>query len=117
MDKGHSKDMHTILGPGTYFEGAIKVPHNLHIEGNFKGQIESLESVQIAESGVVEANIKAKCAIIGGKLIGNLFAEDRVELEGKSSLIGDLKTKDLIIKEGAVFHGNCSMNNEKHEKV
>jgi cytoskeletal protein CcmA (bactofilin family) len=48
--------------------------------------------------------------VIGGKVIGNLTVHERVELEVNSSLIGDLNTKDLIINEGAVFHGNCTMD-------
>jgi cytoskeletal protein CcmA (bactofilin family) len=43
--------------------------------------------------------------------------EDRVELEANASLIGDLKAKDLVINEGATFHGNCSMDVGKNIKV
>ncbi len=111
MEKGHSKGLHTILLEGTVFEGSIFVPHNLRIDGSFSGKIESSENITVGATGVIKADVKAKSAIIGGKIIGNLMVEDRVELETKSSLIGDLKSKDLVINEGAVFHGNCSMNN------
>jgi cytoskeletal protein CcmA (bactofilin family) len=49
--------------------------------------------------------------------VGDLSVEDRVELDAQSSLIGDLKTRDLIINEGATFHGNCSMDTVKSVKV
>lgn len=117
MEKGHGKGLYTILGEGTVFEGSMNVPHNVRVDGSFKGRIETSEVITIGGSGIVNADIKAKSAIVGGQIVGNLMVEDRVELEEKSSLIGDLKAKDLIINEGAVFHGNCSMNNGGTEKV
>jgi cytoskeletal protein CcmA (bactofilin family) len=44
-----------------------------------------------------------------GKVVGNLYIEDRVELHVSAVVIGDLHAKELVINEGAVFHGNCSM--------
>ncbi len=117
MEKGHGKGFITILGPGTKFEGMVSVPHNIRIEGTFKGKIETSEEISIGSTGVVNADIKAKSAVVGGQITGNLMVEDRIELEEKSSLIGDLRAKDLIINEGAVFHGNCSMTNGDTEKV
>lgn len=117
MEKGHGKGLYTILGEGTVFEGSMTIPHNIRIEGVFKGRIETSEEIIVGETGMVNADIKAKSAIIGGKIVGNLMVEDRVEIEAKASLIGDLKAKDLIINEGAIFHGNCSMYDEAGEKV
>lgn len=112
MDKGN-KGLYTIIGEGTIFEGTINVPHSIRIDGSFKGKIETTEVITVGNTGIVEADIIAKSAIIGGKVVGNLSVEDRVELEANSSLVGDLKTKDLIINEGAVFHGNCCMEKGK----
>jgi cytoskeletal protein CcmA (bactofilin family) len=116
MEKGN-KGLYTILGEGTTFEGSINVPHSVRIDGAFKGKIETSEIVTIGNNGVVEADIIAKSAIIGGKVIGNISVEDRIQLEENSSLIGDLKAKDLIIKEGAVFHGNCAMHNVNNDLI
>jgi len=117
MGKGHGKGLYTILGEGTSFEGSIVVPHNIIINGEFKGKIDTSELITIGPLGVVKADIKAKSAIVGGIVIGNLVVEDRVELENDSSLTGDLRVRDLIINEGAIFHGNCSMNGSDSEKV
>jgi len=116
MEKGHGKDLHTMLLEGSTFEGTIFVPHNLHIDCTFTGKIEVSEEITVGQKGVVKADIKAKSAIISGKITGNLMVEDKVELKEKSSLIGDLKTKDLVINEGALFHGNCSMSDGLKDK-
>lgn len=116
MEKSH-KGLYTIFGEGTIFEGTVTIPHSVRIDGSFKGKIETSEILTIGHGGIVEADIVAKSAIIGGKVIGNITVDDRVELEANASLIGDLKTKDLVINEGAVFHGNCSMDKVKGDPV
>jgi cytoskeletal protein CcmA (bactofilin family) len=110
MEKGSTKGLYTMLGESTVFEGTILVPHSLRIDGRVKGKIETAEVLTIGPNGIVDADIKAKSAIIGGKVIGNVVVEDRIELESKASIIGDIRTRDLVINEGAVFQGNCSMD-------
>ena len=117
MSKSSNKGLLTMIGEGTSLEGSIVVPHSIRIDGSLKGKIETSETLTVGENGVIEANIIAKSAIIAGKVVGNLSVEDRVELESQASFIGDLKTRDLVINEGATFHGNCSMDNGKNVKV
>jgi cytoskeletal protein CcmA (bactofilin family) len=114
MDKKSDKSLITMLGPESVFEGTIRVPHTLRIDGVFKGQIETSGMLTIGNDGQVEATIIAKSAIIGGKVTGSVVAEERVVLESSSSLIGDLRTRDLVINEGAIFHGKCSMKENQN---
>ena len=117
MEKNNERGLQTILGVGTVFDGIIVVPHSIRIDGKLKGKIQTTETLTIGETGSIEADIIAKSAIIGGRVQGNLTVEERVELESNSSLIGDLTTKDLVINEGATFHGKCSMDIEKKTKI
>jgi cytoskeletal protein CcmA (bactofilin family) len=109
MDKKGEKGFYTMIGEGATVEGTIAIPHGIRIDGTFKGKIDASEILTIGNAGVVEADIKAKSIIIGGKVSGNIIASERVELESRASLIGDLQTRDLVINEGALFHGRCSM--------
>jgi cytoskeletal protein CcmA (bactofilin family) len=117
MQKSNNKGLLTILGDGTTVEGTIVVPHSIRIDGSLKGRIETADTLTVGDAGIIEADIIAKNAIIAGKVVGNLSVEDRVELESTATLVGDLKTRDLVINEGATFHGNCSMGNGKNVKV
>jgi cytoskeletal protein CcmA (bactofilin family) len=98
-----------IIGSGSIFEGTINVPHSIRIDGSFKGRLQTAESLTVGDAGVVEAEIKAQNAFIFGKVVGNMYIEDRVELHVSAVVIGDLHAKELVINEGAVFHGHCSM--------
>jgi len=117
MSKPAAKGLLTIIGPDSVFEGTIKVGHDIRIDGTLRGKVETSEGIYIGQNGIVEADIQAKTAIIGGRVKGNVVVLQRVELESTSTLYGDLKAKDLVINEGAIFQGNCHMGNESTTKV
>ena len=99
----------SIIAQGCKFDGKVEVRGTLRIEGEFKGDIGTPESLVIGKTGVVNAQVAVKNAIIGGKLIGNIVAENKIELQSGSHVEGDIKTKRLVIDEGVFFEGNCSM--------
>jgi cytoskeletal protein CcmA (bactofilin family) len=63
----------------------------------------------VGETGEIEGEIQANNAIIGGKIKGKLFIKQKLVLEARSSMIGELKASKLIIDEGAVFQGTSDM--------
>jgi cytoskeletal protein CcmA (bactofilin family) len=99
----------SIIAQGCSFDGKVEVRGTLRIEGEFKGTIGTPESLVIGKTGVVRAKVTVKNAIIGGQLIGNIIAENKIELQSGSHVEGDIKTKRLVIDEGVFFEGNCSM--------
>jgi cytoskeletal protein CcmA (bactofilin family) len=117
MAKSATKGLYTMLGPGTVLEGNLTVPHSIHIDGSLRGKLDTTEDLMVGVNGVVEANVTARSAIVAGKITGNLVTEERVELQATSSLNGDLRTRELVIEEGAVFQGNCTMSPGKNVKV
>jgi len=108
MDK-NGKGLLNIIGAGSVFEGTINVPHSIRIDGAFKGRIQTAESITVGETGVVEAEIRAQNAFVFGKVMGNMYIDERVELHTTAVAIGDLHAKELVVKEGAIYHGHCSM--------
>jgi len=103
----------SIIAQGAKFEGSIDVNGTLRIEGEFKGNIGTPESLVVGKTGVVRASVKVKNAIIGGQFYGDIEAENKIELQSGSHLEGDIKTKRLVIDEGVFFEGNCSMGAKK----
>jgi cytoskeletal protein CcmA (bactofilin family) len=108
-NNGAGKGLHTVIGTGTVIEGTLKVYHDIRVDGIIKGKIYIEGDLIVGNSGSIEADIEVISTKVGGKIVGNLSARERIELEENASVMGDIKTKDLIINEGAVFHGNCSM--------
>jgi hypothetical protein len=46
---------------------------------------------------------------IGGKVIGNINATNKIELQSGSHIEGDIHTHRLVIDEGVFFEGSCKM--------
>ncbi|SYZ71817.1 conserved hypothetical protein [Candidatus Zixiibacteriota bacterium] len=101
--------MNTIIGKDAVFTGTLDVKGAVRIDGKVKGKIICDDTVTIGLGGEVEADIEAGVVVVAGKVVGNLSASERIELQAKSDIEGDLKTKSLAMEQGAVFCGACRM--------
>ncbi len=108
-DKSQHGKGFTFINAGTVVQGELLIENDLAIEGTVKGTIRATGNVTINIHGKVEGEMQAASATIGGKMTGNVTVSDKVVLESKAVLVGDIKTKELVIQEGAHFHGACSM--------
>ena len=109
--------LNTIIGKDSIIEGTIEVQGGLRIDGIVRGRISATESLAVGDSGRIEADLTVRIAVIGGEVVGNIFAQDRIELQSKAVVEGDITTKNLIVEEGAVFHGRCNMKNSSSQTV
>ena len=107
---GTKGELGTIIGRGTKIDGTISIEGSTRIDGTVTGKLDSNDSVTIGPTGSVKAaEIKAKIIIVGGKVEGNLLADEKVELQSKCEVIGDISSKSLLVEHGALFHGNSRM--------
>ena len=101
--------LNSMLGQGCKIKGDIELQGTIRIDGTFEGSISCPDTLIIGKSGIVKADIKVKNAVIGGKLIGNVSASNKIELQTGSHVEGDIQTARLVIDEGVFFEGNCKM--------
>lgn len=111
-DYSKSGELSTILGKDSYFEGNLELQHSLRIDGKFKGTLKTTDALYIGREGDVEGEVEVKNALIGGRVCGKIIASGKVGLESKSVFRGEMKTAKLVIDEGALFEGKCSMSDE-----
>ena len=102
-----------FLGNGTTVEGTIRTTNSVRVDGKIKGKLICKNTLTIGVNGVVDGEIEAKNAIIGGKIQGKIKVTEKLVLESKSVLIGDLKANKLLIDEGAVFEGTSDMGKKE----
>ena len=105
--------INSILGKGCKFKGTIEVEGTLRIDSEFEGVVNCPETLVVGKTGVVKAEINVKNAIIGGKVIGNINASNKIELQSGSHIEGDITTHRLVIDEGVYFEGSCKMGELK----
>ncbi len=104
----------TIVGQGTVFEGNISIEGSARVDGKFKGNVNAKGTVVIGKSGKVEGEIIAKSAVIGGEVKGTIRVQDRVEFESGAKFDGEVYCKTLVVQEGVIFDGSCSMTKKEH---
>ena len=107
----------TIIGRGTKIEGTLTVEGSTRIDGTVTGKLISNDVITIGPNGQVKAEVKAKSIIVGGRVEGNLEADEKIELQSKSELQGDLIAKSLLVEHGAVFHGNSNMKGQSGQQL
>lgn len=100
----------TIISSGTTIVGDIVVEEDIRVDGSIKGSLKSSGELVVTDKGSIEGEIEVGSAVVAGQINGNLTAIEKTVLEPHSQLRGDLRTRNLVIAEGARFHGNCAMN-------
>lgn len=98
-----------LIGAGTIVEGKIRTQGSIRIDGKLTGEVHAAENLAIGITGEVEATVNGRNVTIGGKVKGNITSVEKLVLEGKSVVRGDVKASKLIIDEGAVFDGKVTM--------
>ena len=98
-----------FLGQGTRLTGKVAFEGPARIEGQVEGEIVASETLWIGESAVLNAQIAGATVIIHGKVTGDITASRRLEIRAPGRLYGNVTTPSLVIEEGVIFEGHCSM--------
>lgn len=98
-----------FLGKGTRLSGKIAFEGTARIEGQVEGEIVANDTLLIGESALVNAQISGGTIIIHGKVTGDITASKKLEIRAPGRLYGNVTTPSLVIEEGVVFEGHCSM--------
>ncbi|MGQ9798614.1 MAG: bactofilin family protein [Ignavibacterium sp.] len=109
---GSNMDEVTIISSGVVIEGKVNSNGNIRVDGTIKGDIIAQGNLTIGESGNIQGQIVGDIVTIGGKVEGSVSAKDKLVLESKSVLKGDITTKILVVEAGAVFEGRSSMSEQ-----
>ena len=102
----------TILGPGCVVTGDFTVNQSARIDGEIQGDVYVAGTLIMGAGARIDGNIEAGEAIIGGDVVGNIMAQNKVELTVTAKVIGDITTNVIVIDENAIFQGRCDMNQD-----
>ena len=99
------------LDTGTKISGKLRFEGPARIDGTIDGEIDGKE-ITIGESAEVTAQIRADSIVVCGKVKGEIIATNRIEIHPTAKIIGNVTAPKLIVHEGAIFEGQCSMGHE-----
>src|SRR5207237_6862176 len=60
-------------------------------------------------TGRVDANIAVAASMINGMVNGDIIATEKIELGRTARVVGNIQTPRLVIEDGAILEGSCTM--------
>ena len=100
------------ISAGTIIKGEIISPSDIRIDGSFEGKIQSKGRVVIGESAHIKGDVICDNVDLWGKVDGNVFVKDTLNLKEGCVVSGNLNVRKLSVELGATFNGNCKMISE-----
>jgi cytoskeletal protein CcmA (bactofilin family) len=80
------------------------------IDGSLTGNLNTKGKVVIGTTGKVKGEVICKNSEVAGIIEGKIVVGQLLNLKASSKIYGDIVTSKLSIEPGAVFSGNCKMN-------
>jgi cytoskeletal protein CcmA (bactofilin family) len=106
-----------FLEQGVRVEGTLELPGTFRINALAKGRLVSDRTLMLGEQAMVEGEIDGNIVIITGRFQGVIRARNRVEIQARAIVGGEIHTPCLILEPGGVFQGKCGVVSESPESA
>lgn len=110
---GSDTELTAFLGKGARITGTLVFEGPSRIEGHVEGEVSARDTLTVGESAVVNARVSGSTIVILGTVTGDVVASTRLDIRAPGKVIGDVTTPSLVINEGAILEGRCSMRSGK----
>jgi cytoskeletal protein CcmA (bactofilin family) len=98
-------------------DGEIGFKDLLRINGHVAGKVfSSTGTLIVDQSARVEAEIDVAVCVVNGTVVGDIVGHQRVEVTPGAIVRGNIATRTLSIKPGALFQGDCRMLKDQHSE-
>ncbi len=103
-----------FVGHGTVLTGETNFQAMLRVDGHLMGTVSSESGTLIVgTNGQVDANVAVSAAMINGNVNGDILATEKIQLGRTARVVGNIQTPRIIMEDGAVLEGSCSMLKQK----
>jgi cytoskeletal protein CcmA (bactofilin family) len=97
------------LGAGAHVAGNVRA-RSCKVEGLVEGKMECTQDLELGQTSRLNADALAgRNMTLAGQVSGNVFAGGLLRLLLTARVTGDIHAKTLVMEEGAVFNGTCTM--------
>ena len=99
----------TVIAADTHIRGEMSFDRTARLFGKFDGKVTAKGELQVAEGAACNAEVQAGKVTVDGSIEGNVSAQERVQLNTKAKVKGDIKAAKLVVAEGASLFGHCAV--------
>lgn len=100
----------SLVGVKTDIKGDIVFSGGLRVDGKIKGNItakgDGNSTLVLSEHAVVLGNVTVPHIIVNGTIKGNVRAAERIEMQHKGEITGDVYYKVIEMAMGATINGS-----------
>jgi cytoskeletal protein CcmA (bactofilin family) len=104
-----SGGLSAFIDQGSEFEGKLSFKDTVRIDGRFRGEISSENTLIVGETGEIDATIRSKIVAVSGSVTGDIVAGTKVVLHKTARVIGNIETGSLVVEDGAEIDGQIKM--------
>jgi cytoskeletal protein CcmA (bactofilin family) len=99
----------TVIGPQTSVQGDFCVTGGVRLDGQVEGRMEVSETIVTGPTSLLKGELHCRAAVVAGRIEGDIYALDIVELQTGAQVYGNISSKGLVIQPDCKFQGNCTM--------
>lgn len=121
--KNNTAIVDTLIGKNTIINGDLVFTGGLHVDGKIIGNViaqeDSMAVLILSKNGSIEGEVKVPNMVLNGRVTGDVFGSNRVELVANSKINGSVYYNLIEMQIGAEVNGGLvhSPNIEAQKKL
>lgn len=105
-----SGELNGFLDAGSHMKGDLHFEDTFRIDGKLTGAVISEGDLIIGSGGEVDGEIRTSRVFISGTVKGRIQVTRRVEITAQGRVFAEIDTPSLVMEDGALLQGKCSMS-------
>ena len=96
---------------------AMQIPPEGGQGGNVGGVDGEVSMITVSEQGMIEGDVRVDCLVLNGTVVGDVYANDRVELASEARVTGTVYYRMLEMAMGAEVNGQLVHSEEQEPRM
>jgi len=98
-----------LLGPSALVSGNVRAT-SCRVEGLVEGKMACSHDLELGQTGRLNGDVIAgRRLVVSGHIFGNVSSGGLLHLVATAQVTGDIRARQIVIEEGAMFNGACQM--------
>ena len=106
--KRKSAKIDSLIGQNTEMHGDVHFSGGLHVDGKIKGNViaeDPASLLTLSDQGVIEGEVRVPNVILNGRVVGDVYASERIELASEARVSGNVYYALIEMAIGAEVNG------------
>ncbi|HVC01389.1 MAG TPA: polymer-forming cytoskeletal protein [Steroidobacteraceae bacterium] len=102
----------TVIGAGSQIVGNLRGNGSFIIAGEIRGDGDLEGHLNLTVSGAWHGQIRARAAIVCGKIVGGLRVDEKLEIGRTAEIRGSVSAGSVSIANGAIIDGDIGVTSD-----